>query len=888
MAILGLLVIGATTAAPKGEIAPGPAADPSDVLRATLPNGLRVIIVRNRLAPVVATAVNYLVGSDETPSGFPGTAHAQEHMMFRGVPGLSADQLADIGSVMGGNFNANTRESLTQYLYTVPAEDLNIALHIEALRMRGVDDAQEAWDKERGAIEQEVAQDLSSPFYKAYQQLRAAFFSGSVYAHDALGTKESFDRTTAAALKSFHDAWYTPNNAILVIVGNVDPRNTLVQVRELFASIPSHKLPPRPALTLGPIEATRIDIPTDRPTATALIALRLPGLDSPDYPALEILSDILNNQRFALYGLVAEGKAVETGFSYDALPRAGIAYAAASFAATSDERDIEGRMRAILERVREHGISEDLLRAAKLQEARQTEFQKTSIAGLASAWSDAVSLYGLPSPDADLARLQKVTLADVNRVAKKYLGIDHAIVMTLSPQTSGRPVTSAAGFGGQESIALGEAKGGPLPDWAKGLITHLRPSVSPLRPSVETLPNGLTVIVQPTAVSDTVSIYGHIRNRAEVEEPSRKEGVALVLDQLFPFGTEKHDRVAFQEALDAIGADESAGADFNIKVLTRNFPAAAALLAEHELHPALPQEAFDNLKGQLAAYVAARNRSPSYLGQRALRAGLYPPDDPLLRQATDATIRGLTRNDIVEYYKQTYRPDLTTIVVIGNVSVQRAMAIIRQTFGAWHATGRPPKIDPSPVPPNAAAAVAVPDTSRVQDIVTVAQTLAMPRSHPDYYALALGNAVLGGGFYATRLSIDLRKNAGLVYSVNSDLQPGRARSAFLVRYACDPVNVARAYEAVAKEIRNMQETPISTAELLKAKALLVRQIPLNESGVEDIAHEMLLNADLGLPIDENQRAAERYIALDPMGVQAAFRRWMRPEGLVRASQGPVP
>ncbi len=152
------------------------------MLRATLANGLRVIIVRNTLAPVVSTSVNYLVGSDEAPAGFPGTAHAEEHMMFRGSPGLTADQLADIGSIVGGDFNADTREGLTQYLFTVPAEDLDVALHIEALRMRAVLDTAKEWEQERGAIEQEVAQDLSEPRYVLFEKLRARMFAGTPYA----------------------------------------------------------------------------------------------------------------------------------------------------------------------------------------------------------------------------------------------------------------------------------------------------------------------------------------------------------------------------------------------------------------------------------------------------------------------------------------------------------------------------------------------------------------------------------------------------------------------------------------------------------------------------------------------------------------------------------
>src|SRR5712671_5733483 len=223
------------------------------VLRATLPNGLRVILVRNTLAPVVATSVNYLVGSNDTPNGFPGTAHALEHMMFRGSPGLTADQLANIGSVMGGNFNANTRENLTQYLFTVPSEDLDVALHIEATRMQGLTLAQKDWEQERGAISQEVAQDLSSPNYILFAKLREIMFAGTPYEHDALGTRPSFEKTTSAALKQFYGKWYAPNNAILVVVGNLDPQVTLAKVRTLFGSIPRKALGDHPAINPKPI-----------------------------------------------------------------------------------------------------------------------------------------------------------------------------------------------------------------------------------------------------------------------------------------------------------------------------------------------------------------------------------------------------------------------------------------------------------------------------------------------------------------------------------------------------------------------------------------------------------------------------------------------------------
>jgi zinc protease len=192
------------------------------------------------------------------------------------------------------------------------------------------------------------------------------------------------------------------------------------------------------------------------------------------------------------------------------------------------------------------------------------------------------------------------------------------------------------------------------------------------------------------------------------------------------------------------------------------------------------------------------------------------------------------------------------------------------------------------VPPNHSNVVAVPDASRVQDIVVLAQTLPLARSNPDYYPLALGDAVLGGSFYSTRLSIALRKQSGLVYSVNSVLESGRTRGAYLVEYACDPPSVSKAATIVRREIADMQRTPVGAEELLRVKELLLRQIPLGESSVDAIAGGMINRVDLGLPLDEPTIAARRYIELSPTQIESAFRKWMRPSDLVRVSEGPAP
>jgi zinc protease len=867
-------------------IAP-PKLSASDVTRYKLPNGMRVVIVRNDLAPVVTVEENYLVGGDETPPGFPGLAHAQEHMAFRGCSDLSADQIAAIFAQLGGKNDADTQQNITQYYETVPAQDLDIALHADADCMRNIDDVQAQWDQERGAIEQEVSRDLSNPTYKFLVRMNKDMFAGTPYEHDPLGTRPSFDATTRAMLKSFQQKWYAPNNAVLVITGQVDPEKAFNTIKQLYAGIPAKKLPPRPQVQLRPVKAEHFTLPSDYPYALSIVAYRMPGTDSPDYAASRILTDVLSSQRADIYGLVPAGKALDAGFEFDENYRkAGAALAYAVFPSSADASAMEKTLQGIVDHYAQNGVPADLVEAAKRSEVASFEFSRNSIPGLASLWSEALAAEGRNAPEEDVEQIERVTLQDVNRVAKKYLVNQSAIVATLTPKPSGQAVASK-GFGGGEKVTPTPTKPVPLPQWADSLTKSVSIPKWNLHPVVSTLPNGIELIVETEKLTPTITITGEIRHESALQVPPGKEGVASVLDGLFSYGTTTLDRLAFQKALDDIAANETGGATFELEVLKPFFSRGLQLLAENELSPALPAPAFEVVRQQTAESVEGLLKSPDYRAQRALLEGLLPAADPELREPTPEKVSALALSDVQGYYHKIFRPDLTRIVVIGDISSEEAKKAITQYFGSWNAAGPKPEVDLPVVPRNKAAASNVPDPTRLQDEVTLAEELPTNRFDPDYYPLQLANHILGGGFYATRLYRDLREKTGYVYNVDESFDAGRTRTDFTVSYGCDPINVSKARALIQQDLTAMQNAPPSEGEMQQARAMLLRQIPLDESSESEIAGGLLARALIGLPLDEPVRAAEKYASLSAQEVSAAFAKWIRPDDFVEVVQGPA-
>ena len=858
-----------------------------DVTRATLDNGLRVVIVRDTLAPVVTTQVNYLVGSNEVPKGFPGSAHATEHMMFRGSPGLTKDQLSALSANMGGDFNADTHEGVTRYYFTVPAQDLDVALRIHAIRMRGVDMKAADWAKERGAIEQEVSRDMSNPGFKFITELRARMFKGSPYAHTPLGTRPSFDKTTAAALKKFHDTWYAPNNAILVIAGDVDPDSTLAEVRKLFGSIPRKALPARPAFHFQPVQAHTVKLPTDSPYGTVALTWRMPGMRDKDYATAMVLASALGSQRASLYEMGLNGKALFGGFSGQFLPHAGIGFAVGVFPRGGNPQGVLKTMQGIMADVAAKGVPADLVTAAKNKAIADLEYKKNSVPGLANAWSTALAFRKVESPDAMRADIAAVTPDEVNALARRIFQPDHAITAILTPTSSGKPV-SRSGFGGAESF--GGKPSGPvtLPAWAKADFATLKMPGTAIHPTEFTLKNGLHLIVQPEKVSHTVEVFGNIKTNADLQAPRTRRGVSGVLGGMFSFGTQHMDRMQFQQALDAISAHESAGTSFSLAVPAQHFEQGLKLLADNELHPAMPMRAFEVMQRRQEGIVAGMLRSPSFLNTMHLDRALYPSGDPILAHPTIKTVASLMLSDVKHYYASTFRPDMTSIVVIGDVTPEQARKAVEAAFGGWTAKGPKPDVYYPAVPPNKPSQIHTPDSSAVQDSVTLAQTIPMTRDTPQRYALILGNQVLSGGVFASRLWRDLRVKGGLVYGVSSGTNLDKNRSLFKVSYGCDPDKVGKARDMVVRDIKQMQDAPVTAQELHTAKGMVLRQYALSEASFGSIAGQLLSLSQQGKPLDTPIKAQRAYLDMTAAKIQAAFKKYLRPDAFVTAVKGPAP
>lgn len=858
----------------------------SDFLDTTLPNGLRVVIVRNRIAPVVATEMTYLVGSRDDPPQFPGMAHAQEHMMYRGTHNISGAELGTIATALGGDFNAQTKETTTQYSFTVPAADLEVILRIEADRMRAINDDQSAWQIERGAIEQEVAADLSQPGNDFFDHVRAIAFRGTGYEHDGVGTKAAFDRLTGSELQEFHARWYAPNNAVLVIAGDVEPTVALAQVRAHFAAIPRRPIASHAIAHPPTIQRTVLHERSTMIYPLATVAYRFPGISDRDFLPSYVLQAMLGSATGPLQTLQDSGDALDAEWSsMPYVPEGQIGFASVALPPGANPAEMTVRVEHILNDWATHGVPRDLFRLTQQRLIAEQEESRNSISELASDWSDTIAIDGEPTIAHEQDLIAAVTQTDVNRVARNVLDPRHAIVGDLTP--------SADASHGDGLSAPAMTRENPLdrhpaattmPAWARSLVHSLSLPASPLHPTSYRLANGVRVIVQPESISDAVFVFGSIRTLPALQEPADQVGISSVLGNMFAAGSAHLDRIAFRHALDSINASVRTGTNFGLEARPATFEHGLALLADAELHPRFDEATFELARRQSMQELETALNSTRTQAVRGTEHALLPAADPTLREPTLSGLAGLRLDAARAYYATVFRPDLATIVVVGNVSPDRARAAIEHEFGSWHTNGSAPVLRLPSVPLNAPQEVIVPVPSMQQSAVTLTETLNVTRDDPQRAALEVGNAILGGGRVApqqTRLFRDLRQNSGLVYSVYSQLHIGDMRSRFEIGYASDPSNEQRLLSLVNDEVERMRSEPVDPSELALMKAALVRSAIVSDESVAAIGGSLLAAASAGQSLDRARVDTASLLTVDQAAIQHAFATTIDPKRFVR-------
>jgi zinc protease len=850
------------------------------ISHATLANGLQIYVLRNRLSPVVSMYTNYLAGANDEP--ITGLAHAQEHMMFRGSKTIDASQFSDTTAITGGSYNADTQNEITQYFFEMPSQYLDIALNLERSRATGVLDAQKDWDAERGAITQEVTRDNSSASYRLYIKMIHHILAGTPYADEGLGTVDSFKKIQAPDLKRFYARWYHPNNAIMVIAGDVDPATTIAKVRSLFGSIPKTPLPPRANVHLAPLTPVILRDNSSDPITLAMVGYRVPGYNSPDYYASEILNDVLNSPRGALYELQASGKALGTFAQSSTHPEAAMSIVGSAVPVTTAGDAAVTDVKAVIDAYKASGLPPELVEVAKARELAQAQFQSNSIGGLANLWSQELAVENR-TPDAELAGLEKVSIDDVNRVLRTYYDNATATVAIATPKSA-----AGSAFGGREgeNNTVTPTAHTVLPAFARNVLAQLHVPATTVHPNVQTLSNGIKLITVQSSISPTVVLSGEIRNNPDVQTPAGKDGIDSIVNGLFSYGTETYDRLAFQAELDKIAADASAGTGFSLSVLSKNFDRGVALLADDELHPAFPANAFAIVKQQLVGTLTGAVRGPDFKARRALANALYPAGDPARRAATPQTASSVTLDDVKAYYATIFRPDMTTIVAVGDITPEHARAAIESAFGAWTASGPAPNVYPPAIPRNRPSQAVVPATGRIQADVTLAQTLPMTYNDTDYPILQLANAALSGGF-GSLLYHDVREVHGYAYSVDSSLSGGHNRSTFTVSYGADPQNAQRAQDLIVRDLMALQKKPLPADRLIRAKALLLGQLPLRSASYEGVAGALLAYSVTGRPLDTDRRYARAEFAASGDAVRAAMAKWVRPDAFARVTLVPA-
>ncbi|MCW4456090.1 insulinase family protein [Flavobacterium sp. MXW15] len=815
----------------------------------TLPNGLRVVVHTDRKAPVVAVNIWYHVGAKDEPAGRTGFAHLFEHLMFQGSENHDGEFFEPFKQVGVTNQNGTTNTDRTNYFQNVPTTALDMALWMESDRMGHLLGAidQAALDEQRGVVQNEKRQGENQPYGQVWDKLtRALYPAGHPYHHGVIGSMNDLNAASLDDVKQWFRTWYGPNNAVLVLAGDIDLATAKEKVARYFGDIPAGPSMAQPEVNVARRAESTREVMTDKvPQARIYRVWNVAQTGTVDIDQLQVFARVLGGSKSSRLDqrLLHQDKLVDSISAGAWASQLGSNFGiVATVKQGVDAAKVEAIIDEELKRLIAEGPSADELARAK------TAFRAGFIRGIeriggfggkADALAECAVYEGDPGCfRTSLANIDKATAGDLQAVAGKWLGKgDHTIVVEPGERVALEELPSAKPAPFQ--LPAVDPKYSTLPsdvDRSAGVpVTKTFPELKFPALQRTTLKNGTRVILAERHDIPVVQFSYEFPGGYSADQ-GRKPGTASFTMSMLDEGAGERGSLAFADAADALGAQLGAGASLDggnvfLSALKENLEPSLALYADMLRRPRFDPAEIERIKATWIAGIKQEKVNPSAVAMRVLPPLLYgeghPYAIPFTGSGSEEAIAALTREDLVDFHNDWLRPEQGTLIVVGATTLKEIVPLLNRHFGDWKSSGSAPRIEPPAevARPSAARVYLIDQPGAVQANLFAGQLV--PSTMDDGATrFDIANGVLGGDF-TSRLNMNLREDKHWSYGARSMASGALGQRPWM---AIAPVQIDKTADALGemqKEISAFAsgQRPPSEAEVSRIRNIQTLSLP---------------------------------------------------------------
>lgn len=791
----------------------------------TLKNGLTIIVEEDRSAPVASVQAWCGTGSIHEGKWLgAGLSHILEHMLFKGTEKRGGGEIAKQIQDRGGYINAYTSFDRTVYWIDVPADGVTEAVDILADAMMNSKLPEGEYTKEQEVIRREFAMGFDDPSRQSWQLVMDTVFSESPFHHPVIGYLDVYNQLTRADVMEYYKARYAPNNLTFVIVGDVDAQKIRAQLEEAFDKYPRKALDPV-FVASEPEQIGRRDMHKEFPTELTRLSLswRIPGHSNPDIPALDLLSGVLGSGRSSILNQEIREKqqlAHDIDAGVFSLQTDGIFMIDA--VCDPDKREaVEKASLAILDKLKKNGVSQ-----ADLDKARRSMLS-SQIKGLGTARGKASDLgsnwlmaRNLNFSKDYLDALNRVTTADLQRVAREYLREDRVNVTSLNP----------------------------IGSLAKKDDTKEEAEKSDVKKF--TLSNGLRLLVRENAKLPVVSITAAFRSGL-LAETSETNGITKLLSRSILKGTKTRTAAQIANQIESVGGGIGADSGYNsfstsVEVMKPDLALGLDIIADVLRNPIFPQAEVDlEKKAQLAA-IKAEDEQITAVARNTAREKLFGSHPYALRSlGTPESVNKISPKDLQAFHDQYVVAKNGVIAVFGDVKAEEVLKLVEKAFGSMPAGELALTSPPVPVSPTAPINV-VEERDKQQAVVMVGypgvDVLSPDRSTLELISEASND--LGSRFFDR-----IREQLGLAYYVGAGNFNGLAPGSFVFYLGTDPKKVSQVTAEFTDEINKLAKDGLTPEELTRAKKKLLGSEAIRNQSNSAFAGAVAVDELIGLGFD---------------------------------------